>query len=353
MPPSFYLLHGPDEFAGAEFLDELKAKLGDPGLAALNTTVFDGRTASLPDLRAICDTLPFLTARRLVIVEGWLTRLAAKTDAADDADAAGDDADADDDEAAPAQRPQRGGPKETLKELVAYLPLLPESTALVLVETRALPKTHAVLKAATGAGWAYIKFFDLPQGKELVDWIRKRAKTEGGEFTREAAQALAEVENDPRGLGHEIDKLLTYVDRARAVELDDVQTLTPAGGEAIIWDLVDSIGQRRGPQALRQLHKLLETAAPFYVLTMIVRQYRLLLLVKEQLLTRASDAEIARALAQNPYTIGKISAQARNYELPNLERIYRRLLDYDVDIKTGQIAPAAALDTLVAALTST
>ena len=343
MPPSFYLLHGPDEFASAEFLDDLKAKLGDPGLASLNTTVFDGRTASLPDVRAICDTLPFLTPRRLVIVEGWLTRLMARAEAAGDDDS--------DDEAT--DRPQRGGGlKETLKELTAYLPNVPESTALVLVERRELPAGNAVLKAASGAGWAFVKFFDLPKGKELVDWIRKRAKREGGEFTREAAQALAEVEDDPRGLGNEIDKLLTYVDRARPVEIDDVQTLTPAGGEAIIWDVVDAIGQRRGPQALRGLRQLLESAEPLYVLSMIVRQYRLLLLVKEQSLTRAGESEIAKALGQKPYTVGKILGQARHYELPALERIYRRLLDYDVDIKTGQIEPGAALDTLVGALTT-
>src|SRR5688572_27679299 len=123
MPPSFYLLHGPDEFASAEFLDDLKAKLGDPSLASLNTTVFDGRTASLPDVRAICDTLPFLTARRLVIVDGWLTRLMARTEAAGDDtdDDSGDEATA---EAEPAV-PARGSAKEILKDLTAYLPSLP------------------------------------------------------------------------------------------------------------------------------------------------------------------------------------------------------------------------------------
>jgi DNA polymerase-3 subunit delta len=350
MPPSFYLLHGPDDFALAEFLDELKAKLGDPSLAALNTTVFDGRTASLPDVRAICDTLPFLTARRLVIVEGWLTRLIGRAEAAEPAAADDAEADAGDE---PAPEPQRGGgARDALKDLAAYLPHLPETTALVLVEKRELPKGNLVLKAATGADWAFVKFFDLPKGDALVRWIRSRAKAEGGEFSREAAQALAEVEDDPRGLGNEIAKLLTYVDRARPVELDDVQALTPAGGEAIIWDLVDAIGQRRGPQALRELHKLLETAAPIYILSMIVRQYRLLLLVKEQLQARASEADIAKALGQKPYTIGKIITQSRGFDLPALERIYRRLLDYDVDIKTGQIDAAAALDTLVGALTS-
>jgi DNA polymerase III delta subunit len=34
-----------------------------------------------------------------------------------------------------------------------------------------------------------------------------------------------------------------------------------------------------------------------------------------------------------------------------LERIYQRLLQYDVEIKTGQISPELALETLVTQLT--
>jgi DNA polymerase-3 subunit delta len=345
MPPRLYLLHGPDEFAAAEFIDALTDKLGDPSLASLNTARFDGRTALLAEVRAICDTLPFLAPRRLVIVEGWLARLLGKAEAAADDEAAAE-------AEAPAEAARGSAGREVARELAAYLPSLPETTALVLVEPRELTKTNPVLKAATGADWAFVKACPLPQGKDLVDWIRKRAKKAGGEFTREAAQALAEVENDPRGLDNEIEKLLTYVDHARPVELDDVQTLTPAGGEAVIWDLVDAIGQRRGPQALRELHKLLETAEPIYILSMIVRQYRLLLQAKELLLARASEAEVSKAIGLHAYPTGKICAQARHYDLPGLERTYRRLLDYDVDIKTGQIEPAAALDSLVGALTS-
>jgi len=70
-------------------------------------------------------------------------------------------------------------------------------------------------------------------------------------------EALAEVENDPRALGHEIVKLLTYVGFARAVELDDVQTLTPAGGEAVIFDLV-YLAQGRAGEAAERHSKALE-----------------------------------------------------------------------------------------------
>ena len=71
-----------------------------------------------------------------------------------------------------------GGARDALKDLAAYLPHLPETTALVLVEKRELPKGNLVLKAATGADWAFVKFFDLPKGDALVRWIRSRAKAE-------------------------------------------------------------------------------------------------------------------------------------------------------------------------------
>jgi DNA polymerase-3 subunit delta len=236
--------------------------------------------------------------------------------------------------------------------LVAYLPELPETTALVLVERRQLPPRNAVLLAASAAEWGHVKLFDLPKGDALVRWIRARAKADGGEIDREAAEALAEVESDPRALGHEITKLLTYVGFDRPVALDDVQTLTPAGGEAKVFDMVDAVGQRRGPAAQRELHRLLESAEPIYALTMIVRQFRLLLQAREMLDARMSEAEISQALALHPFPTGKICQQARSFNLPELERIYRRLLEYDLEIKSGQIETATALDTLVGALTA-
>src|SRR5258706_5200564 len=128
MTPRFYLLHGPDEFASAESLADLKAKLGDPAMGDLNTNLFDGRSAWLAEVRAITDTLPFLSARRVVIVDGWLTRLVKRADPADEGDQPAPEVAADED----AKR--SGSAREQLAALAEYLPNLPESTALVLVE---------------------------------------------------------------------------------------------------------------------------------------------------------------------------------------------------------------------------
>lgn len=319
----------------AEFLAKLKETLGDPATVSLNTNTFDGRSVSLAELRSICNTMPFLAPKRLVIVEGWLTRLLSKSE--------GDEPEA---EAAPASS------KEALAALVEFLPGLPDTTLLVFVEKRTIPERNGVLKAAANNEWGQVKLFDLPKGEGLVRWIMARAKVEGGAITREAAQALASVEADPRALGNEIVKLLTYVGFARPVDVADVQALTPAGGEANVFDMVDAIGQRRGALAVRELHKLLEKGDFFQIWGMIVRQFRLILLAKEMLDARASEAEISKALGLHPYPTGKVCAQARNFSLLDLERLYHHLLDYDADLKTGRVEPNAALDTLVASLTA-
>ena len=67
--PVIYLLQGEDEFAIAQFLTKLQTDLGDPGLAAMNITRLDGRTYNLDGLLTIAGAMPFLTSRRLVILE--------------------------------------------------------------------------------------------------------------------------------------------------------------------------------------------------------------------------------------------------------------------------------------------
>lgn len=333
--PRFYLLHGLDEFALTEFVETLKAGLGDPSLASLNITQLDGRTVDLGEVQAVCGAMPFLTERRLIIVDGWLTRLLSRSEG----------------EADEAEGGRGSSAKEAQAALAAYLPEQPDTAWLVLVERRELPEKNAVVRAAAGQPWALVRRFDLPKGEALIQWIMTRAQAEGGTFTRAAAQVLAEAEAEPRALGSEVAKLVTYVAGRRPVEPADVQALTPAGSEARIFDFVDHLGQRQGRAALRELHQLLEKEEPLYVLSMIVRQFRLMLQAKEMLAARRTERDVAQALGLHPFPAGKVCAQAEHYPQPALDAIHHRLLECDVTIKTGRAEPAAALDLLVAELT--
>jgi DNA polymerase-3 subunit delta len=330
--PSFYILHGEDTFAIAEQVHSLKEKLGDPSLAALNTVELDGRTVTLPELRSAADAVPFLTERRLVIVTGLLARLMGRTGEGEEE--AG---------ATPI--------KEFRDALVAYLPQIPPTTALVLVESRPLPERNRFLNLAGRHESGFAKRYDPPKGQALVQWIIKRARAAGGEFTSEAAQALASaVGEDTRLLDNEIEKLVAYADYSRPVDLPDVEMLTPYGGEVKIFDMVDAMGQKRGPAAVGYLLRLLDqpNQSPLSVFGMIARQFRLLLAARELLADGAAPAQVTAELSLPPFVASKVVDQARLFSLADLEAIFRRLLDMDLGIKSSQIDGALALETFVA-----
>ncbi len=318
----FYIFHGEDTFSCAEALAEFKAKMGDPAMVDLNTTRLDGHSVDMAGLIHHCDTMPFMSDRRLVVVQGLLERLSKQ------------------------------GEAEYEAALVNYLPTLPETTRLVFVETVELPKWHPVVELALRHEAGFVKTFVLPQGRELERWIRRRVEAAGGSISPAALNALSiYVGSDLYQLAQEIAKLVDYTGGKRAIEEKDVQLLTPHVREGSVFEMVDALGRQDGRTAGRIYHQLLDMGEqPLMLLSMIVRQFRLMIQIKELAPRLLTPEAIARELGQNPYPVKKIMQQARNFTMPQLRGIYHRLLEADVEIKTGRTEAALALDLLIAEL---
>lgn len=333
--PTFYVFHGADEFTRAETLADFKRRLGPPDTVDLNTTILDGGTLTLAKLRHACDAIPFLAEKRLVIVEGLLTRLAPRKD-----------------------RELSTSQRELLTTLADYLPRLPETTRLVFIEDKPLPARHSMLRLARQEERGYVKRFDPPDAKVLPRWIEKRVRKYGGEIEPQAAQQLAAVVGtDLRLLDQEIIKLVTYTQSptgGQAITIADIEAVVPYAQAAVVFDLVDALGRRDGRTAAQTLHRLLDAGEhPLGLLAMIVRQFRLLIQVKELKAERATPRDIAKTLRLHPFPARKLHTQATHFTAAQLEAVYRHLLDTDVAIKTGKIDPEVALDLLVAGLAAT
>lgn len=320
------MLHGDDTFTRSEELRALESRMGGVEMGELNTTLLDGWSVTWDELRQHCDSLPFFSDRRLVIVTGLLTRLSQRGTSGDDA--------------------------VFLDRLVEHLPHLPTTTRLVFLEDRPLPDKHPILELARTQDEGYERVFAVPSGSALTRWVYQRVRQEGGRIDAEAAQTLcAFVGDDLYQLHHEIQKLVSYTDAARDITKADVQALTPQARQASIFDLVDALGRRNGQQAARVYHNLLSVGEhPLGILGMITRQFRLLIQVKELAPQLPTASAIARALHQNPYPIRKVLAQSHNFTTEQLRATYHRLLDVDIAIKTGQTDATLALDALIAGL---
>ncbi len=326
-----HLFHGDEEFGRSERIAALRARLGD--LAEMNTVTLEGRGLTPDDLQHHCDVPPFLGDFRLVVINDLLTRL----------------------EKSKGPDGQRGrGGKDFLDWLVNYLPNIPETTTLVLNEGKKLPSRNPVLKAVGNLGeGGDVQLFTTPQLRkgELAAWTSRRARSKNIRLAQGVAQDLATfIGPHLRIIDSELEKLALYAGD-RVITKADLAVMCPYAREASIFDMVDALGHRRTATAFRLLAQMRSQGAhPLYLLTMIVRQYRILLQVKDYMGRGMRKDEIASALRLHPYPTQKAMAQCRNYTPRQLETIYDRLLETDVAIKTGRLEANLALDMLVVEL---
>ena len=312
------LLYGEDEFSICERLEHIKRQLGNQNDVAFNISEFDGVRLNMAELGAVCHTMPFLSERRIVIVHNAVGQ-------------------------APSGRESQVRNGDVLSDLTAALSELSRTCSLVLVESRAKfagngRRIAKLLRAVKDIEGASIAHYSVPKGDQLVAWIVRRVRGNGGEITHAAASGLAlRHEGSLRYLHNEIVKLLSFVGEARPVSVGDVDLLTGAPSGSNIFRLVDALAQRNGKLATAQMCYLLdqERQEPLQVFAMIVRQYRLLLLTKELLGNGSQQGDVQRRLGLPQFVAAKIISQCGGYRLRSLETIYRSLLALDIAMKSG------------------
>ncbi len=316
----FYIFHGDDTHSQKETLVKLQAKLGDAGMLDLNTTRFEKRM-SLGELQNACSAMPFLAKVRLIIVSDLF-----------------------------ANKPS----KEFVKGLATYLPTMPETTRLVFLESKPLRRNHALIKLANEDKNGYVKLFEKPKGATLDRWIRQQVAERNGGITPRGIHMLAtNVGSDLAVMDNEIEKLLLYKGDEE-IGVDDVALLSPYAAEASIFDLVDALGNRNSKQAALLLQKkFAEGTDPFFLFSMFIRQFRLLIQVKELADAGERPPAISKSLKLHSFVVGKLYQQSHGFSLAQLDQIYHHLLDIDIGVKTGQNEMITALNLLVAALTVT
>jgi len=330
--PVVYVLHGDDLQAIKTQIKYFSSNLGDGDLAEMNTTRLDGKTASLNELQSAALALPFLTTRRLVIMEDAL-------------------------------RPYSGREKQKeRKEFLALLESLPQTTALVLIIPDSRKYQKGEWEVLHNTNWfvkwvrqvsprAMIVDCALPTDDAMAGWISTKVSEQGGKFTPGAARLLAEyLGNNTQAAVLEIEKLLTYTNNERPVDEDDVRRLSIQDYQSDIFNFVDALGTRDGKAALEMLHLLLEEMDFYQLFGMIVRQFRLILLTKEILDDGGNITDVEKILKLHPYVAKKVTAQSHSFDLPGLEAVYYRLQKIDLDQKTGVMPGDIAVEVLIAEL---
>lgn len=202
----------------------------------------------------------------------------------------------------------------------------------------------------------YAYNFNALSHAELAAWVKKEVANRGGKISIQAAELLVGlVGNDGWQISHEIDKLLSFKQAGKLTEslleidVTDVKNLTRGNFSDNIFALTDALSAKNKPLAIKLLDEQIEAGLDGpYLLNMFVRQFRILLQLRQAMDSGLSPRQIATQMKLHPFVLQKGMEQARNFNLQTLKNIFSRLAEIDYLAKSGQRDYITGLNMLVA-----
>ena len=329
------LLYGDDLVGVEEALADFTANSGPEDLRDVNQISLRADGLTPDSVVAAAFTMPFMTDRRLVVVKDLLARF---------------------ERARPRRgsgRPVgavRGNPLGEWAGFVEQLGSMPPTTDLVFVDG-GLSGNNPMLRRLSPM--SEVREFRMPSDRDLPGWIADRANRIGVKIDRGACAVLADaVGRQPMLIASELRKLALYCGD-RPVGEDDVREMVAYVREANIFQAVDAVIDGRTDVALRLVGRIMDDGSPaVYVMTMIARQIRLLLMANDLVARGDPQDQIGRRIRLSGWVLNKTIQQARRMSRENLEYMHERLLETDLLLKTKPIDEQLALEMLVAELTT-
>ena len=309
-----YLLEGTEEYIKSQALLRLCQLALPGGMEAMNQTELDNPTAD--ELIAAAETLPFLTEKRIVIVRDLDALTTAKK--ADDTKA---------------------------EAVAAYLDRLCPSTVLIFTvkgKADGRKKLYLALKKRA----AMVDFSPMGDA-EAAAWTSRTMRAMGKRLDSAAAQKLVfTVGKDAALLKQEMEKLVSYLGEREEVQDADIDAVCVKTLESTVFQMVDAqVGGRYG-EAFQLMQTVLEGGEDrFMVLSMLLRQYRILYHMSCLQEERTPQAQLGGLLGIPPFAVGRTQAQARRYPKERLKAAYDYLFDLEYRLKSGQAPQEGSAET--------
>lgn len=266
------------------------AEHGDLALERL-----DGEEVSYDRMREALESMPFLAAKKLVILR------------------------------VPSAN------KDFIENAEKLLAALGDDTDVIIIEPKLDKRTayYKLLKAKPG----FRECAELDENG-LVRWLCDEAKLAQGSLSMvDARFMVSRVGANQQLLANELQKLLAY---DASISHRSIELLVDPLPQSTVFDLLDAaFGGRHAKTLEIYAQQRLAKVEPQQIIAMIAWQLHILAIIKT-----AGDRDvqtIAREAKLNPYVVRKSSQLAAVIPYIELKELVRRALDLDVSLKTRAI----------------
>ncbi len=304
-----YLLWGEEPFFIRALLMALRARID---LRDFNDDLLDGDAADPDQIVLIAETLPVLSAHRLIVVR--------------DAERIKDD---------------RG-------VLLAYFKNPCKTTTLVFTAQK--PDMRKSLFAALKGMATVIPCAPLSE-MAAADWMTQEGQKRGLRFTAEARAFLrAHLGRDLFRIQQELDKLVLSdaSSPSDAISLDAVERSVAGGRVGSVFDLIDAIGKKEGHDAIRRLTALLSFGEPpLLILSLLARQWRMMAIAKSALQAGCTPSDAALKVGIPPFRMASFMGQMKHWRLEEIRSAFDLIRSADSQLKGGRVSEAFVLEALI------
>lgn len=303
-----YLLYGEEAYLRKYYKNALKAAIiGDDNM---NYSYFEGKDTEPRAILDMAQTLPFFAQRRMILVEN------------------------------------SGFFKSGCEELENLFLDIPDYLYLVFVEPEADKRTR-LFKAVSSKG-SCVQMVPFTGDKQKV-WVSGLLKRYGKKMSERDIEYLLKLTGDDMvNIESEVEKLVDYTGEREIVTAKDAEIIVTRQIGDNIFKMVGAIGERNQKKALGYYYELLERReAPFKILSLIARQFNILLQVRELKAKRLAPKEIASEVSVPPYYINEYMAQASNFSEEELKAALGACVKADEDIKLGRMSDTLSVELLI------
>lgn len=318
-------LHGADAFRSRRLLQEMKNKfIAETDKDAGSLILVDGREASLKDLTEKINTGSLFVKKRLVIINDIFKN-------------------------------KKSG---LFTELTDYLKRFTQNEEIIIIfideevggKESSLKVDAKKLFAFLGKQ-KFVQEFKLLNNLQLLTFIKKEAAKYNKEFlAKAAAQLLVTSGGDTWTIANDIKKLAFY-SQTNIITEQDVNDLCVGAVSEDIFALTDALSAKNKAVALRLLEEQYAAGlSDEYLISMLIRQIKILLQIRSLLDTGANQSNIESKLKLHPYIIKKGLSQARNFSSPTLKEVLNNLVRLDFANKTGRSQIKTELMLLISSL---
>jgi DNA polymerase III subunit delta len=317
-------LYGEDTYRSSQKLNQIKDKfIKEVDSSGMNLTTLDGAKLKFEEFNQQVKASPFLARKRMVIVKNLISDNKSK---------------------------------EIQKEIVELLNTEwknpKEDNILIFWESSNHSKTKT--KSALWDRLVKEKFaeeFEPLKPVQLNSWVEKEIINRGAKIEKSSIPLLAAlVGNDLWQMSGEIEKLINYC-QDKPITSAEIEKLVKAKFDDNIFNLIDALSTNNKKLALKLISDQFNLEADaMYLLSMLIRQFRILLLTKEMAgqNLHLSKEKISKDLSLHPFVAQKALWQINNFTFDKLKQIYARLLDMDFKIKTSSLKPRVLFDLFIA-----